>query len=800
MVHPVFVHHAQHDHPLELTHQGRAVGAGAEGLFARVIDGVRHLLHPRGHGGGVRLLQILDLHIAAAQEQPLKGFERFVELLLVLGVAAREAVGHRGAHELLQHAADLALQVLAVQHLPSLAVDDLALLVHDVVVFQDVLTGLEVAAFNGFLGLLDGAGEHLGVQRGVLIHLEAVHHAHDALRAEEAHDIVRHGEVEAALAGVALTSASAAELVVDAAGFVPLGAQDEEAAHRADLFGLGGGHFLMRRHALAEEGAGGGDGLVVGIGKAGGFGDHGVVVPRLAQVVLREVFGVAAQHDIGAAAGHIRRDGHGTQLAGLGDDLGFLLVILGVQDGMGHAAPLQQGREILALLNRDGTDQDRLALLVAGADLVDDGLVLADVAAVDHIRPVLTDDRLVGGDLDDVKLVDRGKLLGFGHGRAGHAGELVIEAEIVLESDGGEGLVLLLNVDVLLGLDGLVEALGIAAAQHQAAGELIDDDDLAVLDDIVDVALHDAVGTQGLIDMVAERGVFHVGQVLQPESPLRLRDTAGGEGRGARLLIDDIVRVQVLALLFLLVDGGIDHLLQAAHKVVRLAVEVRALVPLAGDDQRRARFIDQDGVDLVDDGEGVAALDHVFLIQGHVVAQIVETHLVVGAVGDVAGIGASSLLIGQAVDDQAHVQAEEAVYLSHPLAVAAGQIVVHRDDVNAFAGQGIEVGRKDGDQGFAFTGLHLGNAPLVEHDAADDLDREGLHPQHAPGRLARRGERVRKNVVQGLALREAFFQFFGFMTQLLIGEPAVFLFPCLDRFRDGHDAFQFSVGIASKQF
>ena len=50
------------------------------------------------------------------------------------------------------------------------------------------------------------------------------------------------------------------------------------------------------------------------------------------------------------------------------------------------------------------------------------------------------------------------------------------------------------DVHVLLGLDGLMQALGVPAAEHQTAGELIDDDDLAVLDDVVDVALHDAVG------------------------------------------------------------------------------------------------------------------------------------------------------------------------------------------------------------------------------------------------------------------------------------------------------------------
>ena len=39
-----------------------------------------------------------------------------------------------------------------------------------------------------------------------------------------------------------------------------------------------------------------------------------------------------------------------------------------------------------------------------------------------------------------------------------------------------------------------MQALVIAAAVHQAAGEFVDNDDLAVLDDIVDIALHDAAG------------------------------------------------------------------------------------------------------------------------------------------------------------------------------------------------------------------------------------------------------------------------------------------------------------------
>ena len=103
------------------------------------------------------------------------------------------------------------------------------------------------------------------------------------------------------------------------------------------------------------------------------------------------------------------------------------------------------------------------------------------------------------------------------------------------------------------------------------------------------------------------------------------------------------------------------------------------------------------------------------------------------------------------MDYEAHAEAHEAVDLAHPLAVAPGEVVVDRDDVDALAGDGVQVGRQDGDEGLALAGLHLRDAALVEDDAAYELDAEGLHAQHAPGGLAHGGEGLRQHVVQVLA-------------------------------------------------
>ena len=59
----------------------------------------------------------------------------------------------------------------------------------------------------------------------------------------------------------------------------------------------------------------------------------------------------------------------------------------------------------------------------------------------------------------------------------------------------------------------------------------------------------------------------------------------------------------------------------------------------AADDQRRARFVDQDRVHFVDNREMITALDLLLARRGHsVVAQVIETELAVRPVSDVAGV------------------------------------------------------------------------------------------------------------------------------------------------------------------
>jgi hypothetical protein len=106
---------------------------------------------------------------------------------------------------------------------------------------------------------------------------------------------------------------------------------------------------------------------------------------------------------------------------------------------------------------------------VAFDDVVDDRVELGVLGAVDEVGLVHADHRPVRRDRDDAELVDRVELGGLGLGRAGHAGELVVHAEVVLQGDRRERLVLVLDLHALLGLDGLVHALVVAAARRACA-------------------------------------------------------------------------------------------------------------------------------------------------------------------------------------------------------------------------------------------------------------------------------------------------------------------------------------------
>ena len=469
----------------------------------------------------------------------------------------------------------------------AIFVDRAPLVVHDVVELQQILADLEIARLDLLLRLLKRLVDPGMNDRLTVLQAELLQHAVEPVGREDAHQIVFQRQVEFRQARIALTAGPAAKLVVDTPAFVPLGSDHAQPASLQD-------DLPVRRDLVLDL----------------------LDLRRPFRLVLdlrglgRDPhFEIAAELDVGAAAGHVGGDGHGAGPAGLGDDMRLLLVEPGIEHVVRHLVLFQRRRQHLRFFDRHRADQHRLLALMAILDLLDNGHGLLVGRPVDLVVLVDTGQRHVSRNRDDFQPVDLGELRRLGHRRAGHAGQLGVQAEIILEGDRRQGLGLLLDVGAFLGLHGLMQAFGQPAAFHHAAGELVDQHHPVVLDDVVPIALEQLVRPERLIGVMHQIDVADVVQpafVQQPglrQQYLDLLLALLGHGDGARLLVDLVVVVAELR-----------------NQPVDLDVQLGGILCRAGDDQRRACFVDQDAVDLVDDGEVEVALHHVVDAGLHVVA------------------------------------------------------------------------------------------------------------------------------------------------------------------------------------
>ena len=505
----------------------------------------------------------------------------------------------------------------------------------------------------------------------------------------------------------------------------------------------------------------------------------------------RHELGISAEHDIRAAAGHVGRDGHGAEAAGLRNDFRFALVVLRVQHEMLDAGLFELVGDALGLLDRNRADQHRLPALVAVADFLDHGVELLVFGFVNDVVIVDADHRLIGRNHDHLEAVNFLELDRFRVGRAGHARQLLVHAEVVLERDGRERLVLGFDLDVLFRLDRLMQPVAPSPAGHQPPGEFIDDDHFAVFDDVIDVALEQRVRAQPLVRVMQQQNVARVVQVLDAEQLLDPRHAVLGERDGAHLLVDGVVLFGLEAR-----DDAVDDV-----------IGIGRLFRRARNNQRRARLVDQNRVDFVHDREVVLALNVVLDVELHVVAQVVEAELVVLAVGDVGAVGDLALLVGHAVNDDADRQTEEIVDAPHPFGVAPGQVIVDGHDVHAAARQRIEHCRQSRDESLALAGLHFGDSPLVQDHAADQLHVKVALADSALRGLAHDGEDRRQNLEHRLFALLAVFDcadlrlpFGDFGAQFVVAQRGDLGLEPVDLLDVGTEPFDFAFVLRAEDF
>ena len=168
---------------------------------------------------------------------------------------------------------------------------------------------------------------------------------------------------------------------------------------------------------------------------------------------------ITTEHDVGTATGHVGGDRHCAAATRLRNDGRLALMLLCIQDVVGNPFALQQCCEMLGALNRCGANQHWLSSCASLLDVLHDGAILGALSSVDKVGLVVAHHRSMGWNCGDFKVVDLAELFRLGHGGTGHAGELAVKTEVVLEGDRCKRYRLTLNVESLFRLDRLMETL-----------------------------------------------------------------------------------------------------------------------------------------------------------------------------------------------------------------------------------------------------------------------------------------------------------------------------------------------------
>src|SRR5437762_12230083 len=106
------------------------------------------------------------------------------------------------------------------------AIDNIALVVHHVIIFQQTFSDSKIIFFHFLLRTLDALCDHAVLYHITFLVTELVHETGNAFTAEHTHEIIFEAHIELRSTGITLAACTSAQLPVHAAALVALRAND----------------------------------------------------------------------------------------------------------------------------------------------------------------------------------------------------------------------------------------------------------------------------------------------------------------------------------------------------------------------------------------------------------------------------------------------------------------------------------------------------------------------------------------------------------------------------------------------
>ena len=142
------------------------------------------------------------------------------------------------------------------------------------------------------------------------------------------------------------------------------------------------------------------------------------------------------------------------------------------------------------------------------------------------------------------------------------------------------------------------------------------------------------------------------------------------------------------------------------------------------------------------------SLNLIFLIDNHVVTEIIKSELVICTICNISIISFPLLLLVHACKHNADRSVQEVEHLAHFLRLELSKIVVYCYNVNALSCKGVSISRQTGNESFTFTCFHFGDTSLMKNDSTDYLNRVRLFAKHSERSFTANRKGVRKNVIK----------------------------------------------------
>ena len=274
-------------------------------------------------------------------------------------------------------------------------------------------------------------------------------------------------------------------------------------------------------------------------------------------------------------------------------------------------------------LDGNRTDKNRLSLCVRLLDGVADRTKFLFLRLIYGVVQILPDHRHIRWNLHNVHSVNITEFLFLCKCGTSHTALLCVFIKEVLEGDSSKCLTLPVDLHMLLCLDRLMQTVRITSTWHDTSGELIDNKNLVILYHIILVTEHQIVCPQSKNNIVLNLQILRIRQVLNVEEILHFLDSVLCQVDRFFLLIDN----EIAGLFDFLTQNSV-HLgklaaclasLHLSCQNIACFIELRGLAALSGNNQRSPRLVNQNGVDLIDNGIFEPSLYELLFIDDHVV-------------------------------------------------------------------------------------------------------------------------------------------------------------------------------------